>query len=204
MSARSIEKFRFVFCSGHGHSVWIQFERNMLSFLTLSPLSPPCGGFVCLKPQTAPLSFTAFPPLCSLFPLHPINLHHHRHPKLLLLSAHSDLWPLTSLPLIQVLHLITLHAVITSFRPDGESQPLSGALSPNLFSSTEKQKWRWRVRWSWTASDFPLLTFRFQPEKKLLKAIQSSHQTYHHCKKKNLHLKQPFAQSDNSDLKMFS
>lgn len=57
----------FVFRGGGGDSVWIRFERNMLSTLTLSPLSPPRGGFVCLKPQTAPLSFTAFPLLCFLF-----------------------------------------------------------------------------------------------------------------------------------------
>ncbi len=66
------------------------FRGNMLSSLTLSPLSPPRGGFVCLKPQTAPLSFTAFLLLCSLFPIYSFILHHH-HSSLLLLSARSDL-----------------------------------------------------------------------------------------------------------------
>lgn len=66
ISARSVETLRFVSCGSGGRSVWIQSERNMLPTFTLSALSPPRGGFVCLKPPTAPLSFTALPPLCFL------------------------------------------------------------------------------------------------------------------------------------------
>ena len=70
----------------------------MLSSLTRSPLSPPGGGFVCLKPPTAALSFAARLPLRSLFPLDAFILRrHHRHsgvPSVVLRALTSVLPPL--------------------------------------------------------------------------------------------------------------